>query len=172
MAEKAKGKRINPRNYWRLRNGLSEFEDAQKAWREWCEKKAEEMDLFPDCVNFITGVITKLIGVMTTAKGETKDVREFVRRMDLDDPILVEAKKEFAKVQKAGASVEKILVSTAELYRVEPDCINPKTGAITGGDTIERVDPPPQDDGDYDKELAPDEEESPDAEGTEEAGKA
>ncbi len=116
--KKAKQHRINPTNFWRLKKKLDEMEKEQKAYREWCEAAAEKRGMYADEVNFVTGVVTKVIGMTELPNpktGRTEDVREFVKRLPIDDKDVVAAKVEFAKIVAAGEAAEKVLNSTAEL---------------------------------------------------------
>ena len=162
--EKKKQRRINATSYWGLKKKMKELEAKQKEFRDWSEKEAEKMGLYADCVNFRSGVVTKVVGMQPSPDGRgQQDLREFVKRLDLTEPAVIEAKKKMVVIEEAGNKAEKYLDNIAEKYGLTPDLIDLKTGRILDED-IDFVEPSEKPDkvaGTI--PTAPDEEAAPDA---------
>lgn len=158
MAEK-KEKRIRGVDYWNLLGALKKIDDAKEVWQKWCRTTAKKLGLYLDEVNFVTGAISKQI-VTVDADGSSKV--ETAVTDHIDQKHVDEGQAQFAKVEAVAKTAQRLLETTAKKYRTYEDCIDPKTGVITG-DEIERVDPDDEDDKVVGTVPARDEEEAPDA---------
>lgn len=138
MAEKEKKKRkrrIKGDAFWKLKSFAKKSKEAQKEVSEWEAGKAEELELYIDQINWITGAIFDPMLEIKEGKVVTGKV---IGRLSYD--VIKEHKERMVKVESIEKEIIEFRDQLSEKLNVWPDMINLRTGIISNDD-YEGIDP-------------------------------
>ncbi len=128
MAEKEKvKKRIAGPEYWKLMGLMKELQKLQVKLNEWAEEKAEEMQLYPDQINWNTGSIFDPLTVIVNGKIVEGKVISRLERKAFN-----EHKKKVVALKKKDDEIGTFREGLAKKLNIWPDMIDFKTGVISG----------------------------------------
>jgi hypothetical protein len=131
MAEKEKKEKVEKKRriqgdaFWKLKSFEKRIKDLQEELTEWELSEAEELDLYPDQINWMNGAIYK-------DGAEIRDGRvinaETIARLPHD--VLSEHKKIIDKSKQIDKDMTEFQNNLSRQMNIWPDMIDLKTGII------------------------------------------
>lgn len=133
--EEKKKKRIKGKAFWKLKDFEKKIRDFQEELSEWEINKAEELELYPDQINWNTGAIFD-----PNAEIKNNQVLNGLVIGRLEHKTLREHKNIIDKVKLIDKEMIEFRDKLANKLEVWPDMIDLKTGVIEN-DVYESIDP-------------------------------
>lgn len=125
MADKTKKRRINGRDFWRVKEFFKRIEAARKKLQDWRDDVLEEQKFYPDQVNWVTGAVYDWNAEI--ADGHVVRGRIVDR---LPRPALAAHRSLVRDLEKIDEELGAFRDLLAGRLNVFPDDINLKTGEV------------------------------------------
>jgi hypothetical protein len=110
--------RIDPDDFWRMRDAIKDHEAVDEAYRDWIQKWCKEQGIY------LNQIKDPLSGRCVMDDGTEKI---------LPKEAINEARDQFATVVKKIRMVDMVVEEIARKYNTYPDLIDPRTGEIRNG---------------------------------------
>jgi len=137
--EKEEGKkkrRIRGDAFWKLRGFQKKVDKFQEELAEWEMEKLEELKLYPDQINWITGAIVDANAIIEEGRVISGQI---VGR--LPHEVIKAHKKEIEKLKEIDKELITFLDDLSNKLNIWPDMIDLKTGVIKDEGEYESVNP-------------------------------
>lgn len=134
--EKKKKRRIKGDAFWKLKGFEKRVKKFQENLDEWRNEKAEELELYPDLINWATGAIFN--DGADIVEGKVMNAKVVGR---LDYSVLKEYRKQLEEIKKIDNDMSEFRDSLAKHLDIWPDMIDLKTGVIKDEDDYDGFDP-------------------------------
>lgn len=133
MAEKKekveKKRRIKGDAFWKLKGFQKRIKNLQEELTEWELKKAEELELYPDQINWMSGAIYKDGAEIQNGRVVNAEI---ISRLPYD--VLNEHRAIVNKSKSIDKDMTEFQEKIARQLKVWPDMIDLKTGIIADND--------------------------------------
>jgi len=120
-----KKRRIKGDAFWKLKGFENKIKDLQEEITEWELKKAEELKLYPDQINWATGAI---FDVHTEVENGRVVHGKAIDRLSFE--VLNEHKSILDKAKQIDKDMDAFKNKLARQMKIWPDMIDMKTGII------------------------------------------